>query len=79
MPALDKHRQWLSSTGRGQERKLEIIRYAILDTAAERARISIQKNDPLELEKSMKSCLARTLDPHTAADRLLNSVLKGAI
>jgi len=68
--ALD-HKTWLDSSGKGEERKVAMVKDQIVNIAHDIIEEKIHFEKSSELEDSASKCRARTLDPFTAAKNLL--------
>jgi LAO/AO transport system kinase len=73
MASLDKHHTWIASTEAGRDRRrarlADEVRESLRETLIEAATDSLAK----ELDDAVAAVDARTIDPYTATERLLES------
>ncbi|MCB9030253.1 MAG: methylmalonyl Co-A mutase-associated GTPase MeaB [Deltaproteobacteria bacterium] len=70
--AGNSHREWLTTSGRGAERRLMMMKEHIIKTAHDILGEKIILDHGKELEKSAKDCIERKVDPFSVAQKLLD-------
>jgi LAO/AO transport system kinase len=72
--AIEKHRAWQEERGVLDERRRRRVRREIRDIVAERFRRRVDTECAQELETLTEQVVARTLDPYSAADQLVEGL-----
>lgn len=67
---VGEHLAWLRNSSRGEERRRILIRTQILNLAADLTRDELLGPKRDLLEELTKACVARTVDPYTAVEKL---------
>lgn len=65
------HKVWLDSSGKGEERKLAMVKDQIVNIAHDIIEEKIHFDRASDLEDYAKKCRARIMDPYTAAKNLI--------
>jgi LAO/AO transport system kinase len=73
--AIDRHREYLESSGRLEEDRRERARHQLVAAAqAELLRRALRQAGELGLDELIEAIAERRVDPHTAAEQLLDAV-----